>query len=49
MKPPSNEPHPCFLVPIHDDGSTIGAVVSGLVEHGLPILIVDDGSGAATR
>lgn len=40
---------PLLVVPIFDHGATIGRVVEGLVKHGLPILIVDDGSAVATR
>lgn len=40
---------PCVLVPIHDHGDTIGEVVAGLAPAGLPCLVVDDGSGPATR
>lgn len=41
--------NPCVLVPIHDHGGTIAGVVAGLAPAGLPCLIVDDGSGPATR
>lgn len=40
---------PCVVIPIHDHGNTVGAVVEGLAPLGLPCLIVDDGSGPATR
>jgi glycosyltransferase involved in cell wall biosynthesis len=39
----------CVLIPIHDHGAPIGRVVAGLAPTGLPCLIVDDGSGPATR
>jgi len=41
--------NPCVLIPIHDHGDTIGRVVAGLVSAGIPCLVVDDGSGPATR
>jgi len=41
--------HPCVVIPIHEHGRTIGAVVEGLAPLRLPCLIVDDGSGPATR
>lgn len=41
--------NPCLLIPIYDHGPTIAAVVDSLAPAALPLLIVDDGSGAATR
>jgi glycosyltransferase involved in cell wall biosynthesis len=40
---------PCALVPVYDHGSTVAATVAGLQAHGLPVLLVDDGSARATR
>jgi glycosyltransferase involved in cell wall biosynthesis len=40
---------PCALIPIYNHKDTIAATVSALRAHGLPVLIVDDGSNAATR
>lgn len=40
---------PCAVVPVYNHGSTIAATVRALVAHGLPVLIVDDGSHAQTR
>lgn len=40
---------PCLLIPIYNHGSTIAAVVESLAGYGLPCLIVNDGSDAATR
>lgn len=37
-----------MLVPIYDHGRSIGAVLTGLAPHGLPCLVVDDGSGEET-
>jgi glycosyltransferase involved in cell wall biosynthesis len=37
------------LIPIFDHGDAIGEVVKGLAPHGLPCLIVDDGSAEPTR
>ncbi|HKR77284.1 MAG TPA: glycosyltransferase family 2 protein [Rhodanobacter sp.] len=40
---------PCALIPIYNHGGTIGRTVQALRAHGLPVLIVDDGSDDATR
>jgi glycosyltransferase involved in cell wall biosynthesis len=40
---------PCLLIPIYDHGETIGGVVESLADYDLPCLVVDDGSGEATR
>lgn len=40
---------PCALIPIYNHGSTIARTMQALRAHGLPVLIVDDGSDAATR
>ncbi|WP_329740885.1 glycosyltransferase family 2 protein [Dyella sp. A6] len=40
---------PCALIPIYNHGSTIARTVQALRTHGLPVLVVDDGSDAATR
>jgi glycosyltransferase involved in cell wall biosynthesis len=40
---------PCALIPIYNHGSTIAAAVQALRAHGLPVLIVDDGSDEPTR
>ena len=39
----------CALIPIYNHGSTIARTVHALRAHGLPVLIVDDGSDAPTR
>lgn len=39
---------PCALIPIYNHGSTIARTVLALRAHGLPVLIVDDGSDAPT-
>ena len=39
----------CCVIPIYDHGATIRALVAALAAHGLPIYIVDDGSGEATQ
>ncbi|MDR2211844.1 MAG: glycosyltransferase family 2 protein [Spirochaetaceae bacterium] len=38
-----------FLIPLYNHGSTIYPVVSTVASHGLPIIIVDDGSDDATK
>jgi glycosyltransferase involved in cell wall biosynthesis len=40
---------PCALIPIYNHKDTIVEMVQGLRAHGLPVLIVDDGSNEATR
>ncbi|MBD8880171.1 glycosyltransferase family 2 protein [Rhodanobacter sp. 7MK24] len=40
---------PCALIPIYNHGGTIAGTVRALRAHGLPVLIVDDGSDDATR
>jgi glycosyltransferase involved in cell wall biosynthesis len=40
---------PCLLIPIYEHGSTIRGVVESLAYLDLPLLIVNDGSGPATR
>jgi hypothetical protein len=40
---------PCLLVPCYDHGETIGSVLDALAAHGLPCLVVDDGSGPSTQ
>ncbi len=39
----------CALIPIYDHGAAVEAVVDELAASGLPCLVVDDGSGEATR
>ena len=41
--------NPCLLIPIYDHPRTIRGVVESLAPHGLPCLVVDDGSHAETR
>lgn len=40
---------PCAVIPVYDHGDTIAATVHALRTHGLPVLMVDDGSAAPTR
>lgn len=40
---------PCILIPLYNHGSTIYRTVAELQAFGLPIIIVDDGSDAATQ
>lgn len=40
---------PCLLIPIFDHAATIRGVVESLASTELPLVIVDDGSGPATR
>lgn len=35
---------PAILIPAYDCAGTVGAVVSGARAHGLPVLVIDDGS-----
>jgi glycosyltransferase involved in cell wall biosynthesis len=39
--------HPVVVVPVYDHERAIGAVVRAILHHGLPCLLVDDGSSAA--
>ena len=41
--------HPCALIPIYNHKDTIAETVQALRAHGLPVVIVDDGSDEATR
>ena len=40
---------PCAVIPIYNHKDTIAATARALRAHGLPVLVVDDGSDAATR
>jgi predicted LPLAT superfamily acyltransferase len=40
---------PCIVIPIYNHKDAIGATVANLAVHGLPILVVDDGSDDATQ
>ncbi|QGZ64615.1 glycosyltransferase family 2 protein [Paraburkholderia acidisoli] len=39
----------CIVVPIYNHKDAIGGTVANLVVHGLPLIVVDDGSDAATQ
>jgi len=39
----------CIVIPIYEHGATIGRLVAALARYGLPIYVVDDGSGPATQ
>ena len=41
--------NPCLLIPIYNHKDTIGGVLDALAYLGLPCLVVDDGSDAATQ
>ncbi len=45
----TNDPDVLVIVPAHNEGPRISAVVRALVAQGLPVLVVDDGSGDDTR
>lgn len=38
---------PCAVIPVYNHERTVAAVVARVREHGLPVLLVDDGSGEA--
>ncbi|MGI2259708.1 glycosyltransferase family 2 protein [Shewanella sp. GXUN23E] len=40
---------PCFVIPCYNHGSTVAGVVASLRPFKLPLVVVDDGSEAATR
>ncbi|HUB92127.1 MAG TPA: glycosyltransferase family 2 protein [Dyella sp.] len=46
---PAGAFRPCALIPIYNHKDTITATVAALHAHGLPVVIVDDGSNDATR
>src|SRR5262245_24352394 len=37
----------CVVIPVYDHERAIGAVVQSMLQQGLPVLLVDDGSGEA--
>ncbi len=37
---------PCIVVPVYNHEHAVGAVVAALLRHGLPCILVDDGSAA---
>jgi len=39
---------PCAVVPCYNHGAAVGGVVERLRAHGLPVIVVDDGSDAGT-
>lgn len=39
----------CAVVPVYNHYAALPAVVTALREHGLPVLLIDDGSNAITR
>jgi len=41
--------NPTLLIPNYDHGRELGPVLEALAPHGLPCLVVDDGSGRETR
>ena len=47
MNARSAEFQPCAVIPMYEHAGAVEAVVDGLVAAGLPVLIVDDGSGEA--
>ena len=46
---PAESFQPCALIPIYNHKDTIVETVRALRAHGLPVVIVDDGSNEATR
>lgn len=41
--------NPCAVVPVYNHGKTAGPVAAELVAAGLPVILVDDGSGEETK
>lgn len=37
---------PCIVVPVYNHEHAIGAVLAGLLQHAVPVMLVDDGSNA---
>jgi len=40
---------PCVLVPVYDHGDQVRGTIERLAQHGVPILVIDDGSDAPTQ
>lgn len=40
---------PCIVIPIYNHKDAIAGTVANLIVHGLPLIVVDDGSDEATR
>ncbi len=40
-------PKVCAVIPVYDHEAAVGGVVDGLRRHGLPVILVDDGSRAS--
>ncbi|HWT72962.1 MAG TPA: glycosyltransferase family 2 protein, partial [Oxalicibacterium sp.] len=38
---------PLVLIPVYDHEHAIGEVVAAVLQHGVPCMLVDDGSSAA--
>jgi glycosyltransferase involved in cell wall biosynthesis len=38
---------PCILIPVYDHAYAVGAVVRAVLAHGVPCILVDDGSSSA--
>jgi carnitine 3-dehydrogenase len=45
---PPRDPSVLAVVPAHNEAPRVAAVVEGLIRQGLPVLVVDDGSGDGT-
>lgn len=41
--------HPCAVIPVYNHHACLARVVAALRAHGLPVILVDDGSDAPTR
>lgn len=41
--------HPCVVIPCYNHGATMAVVLKRLQPFALPVIIVDDGSDAATK
>jgi glycosyltransferase involved in cell wall biosynthesis len=39
--------HPCVVIPVYNHEHAIGAVLDEVLRHGLPCILVDDGSSAS--
>jgi glycosyltransferase involved in cell wall biosynthesis len=39
--------NPCILIPVYDHEHAVGAVVRAVLAHGVPCIVVDDGSSKA--
>ncbi|MCP4391818.1 MAG: glycosyltransferase family 2 protein, partial [Gammaproteobacteria bacterium] len=47
--PPESAYRPAVLIPVYDHEEAIGQTLNQVLQHDCPVMLVDDGSGAACR